>query len=105
MSIIRNELRNKKDLLKKIDEKVSNEQIVPTQTEKKTLQDIIRSISSQFSKELTDPNIDKEILNEKIRKAIEKEISQMDVEYEKRKRIEKLAIDNIIGLGPLQQRA
>lgn len=27
----------------------------------------------------------------------------MDVEYEKRKRIEKLAIDNIIGLGPLQQ--
>lgn len=103
MSIIRNELRNKKDLLKKIDEKVSNEQIVPTQKEKKTLQDIIRSISSQFSKELTDPNIDKEVLNEKIRKAIEKEISQMDVEYEKRKRIEKLAIDNIIGLGPLQQ--
>ena len=37
MSIIRNELRNKKDLLKKIDEKVSNEQIVPTQKEKKTL--------------------------------------------------------------------
>ena len=103
MDLIEKQLLNKKNQMKQIDEKISSEQITPTSSEKRTLQNIIRSISSQYRKELTDSTTDRHILNDKIKNTIHYEIEKLNVDYEDKKRMEKLALANIIGLGPLQQ--
>ena len=102
-SILESKLKNKKTEIHNIDKKVATEQITPTSAEKKNISNIIQTISSQYRRELTDPTIDKKELDEKIKKTIHTEIEKLDVDYEKKKRLEKLAVTNIIGLGPLQQ--
>ena len=102
-SILEQKLRNKKTEIKDIDRKVQSEQITPTTKEKKSIGDIIQTISTQYRRELTDNSIDRKELDRKIEETIRIEIEKLPVDYEKKKRLEKLAIQNIIGLGPLQQ--
>lgn len=102
-SMIERMIQNKKREKALIDQKVETEQILPTMSEKRNISEIIQAISDKFRNELTDVSIDKEALNEKIREEIWKEIGNLDVDYEKKKRLEKLAISCIIGLGPIQQ--
>lgn len=102
-SILENKLKNKKSEIEHIEQKVQTEQITPTKTEKKNISEIIQTISDQFRKELTDPNSDKKVLNVKIEAAIVEMINGLSIDYEEKKRLEKLAIANIIGLGPIQQ--
>ena len=103
MGILEQKLKSKKNEIKNIDERVQTEQIVPTVTEKKNINDIIQTISNQYRKELTDSNIDKAELDKKIEETIREEVNKLPVDYEQKRRLEKLAITNIIGLGPLQQ--
>lgn len=102
-SIIEQKLKRKKTEIINIDNKVQTEQILPTIKEKKNINDIIQTISSQYRRELTDNSIDRKKLDEKIEKTIRSEIEKLPVDYEDKRRLEKLAISNIIGLGPLQQ--
>lgn len=102
-SILESRIKNKKNKIEHIDKKVQSEQITPTTSEKKDIEGIIHSISEQFRKELTDPNVDRKILNERIEEAIRNQINGLPYEYEEKKRLEKLAITSIIGLGPIQQ--
>lgn len=102
-SILEQKLRNKKSEINSIDIKIQKEQITPTANEKKNISDIIRSISDQFRTELTNPNIDKDELNSRIEAVIKEEVENLNIDYEQKKRLEKLAITNIIGLGPIQQ--
>lgn len=102
-SIIERMMQNKKDEKAMIDQKVESEQILPTTSEKKSISEIIQTISDTFRNELTDPSVDKDALNQRIREAISKEISSLDADYEQKRRLEKLALTNIIGLGPIQQ--
>lgn len=102
-SIVEQMLKNKKDEIDRIDKKVQNEQLTPTKDEKKSIGNIIQKISDQYRKELTDSTVDKEALNARIEETIKKEVDALPIPYEKKKRLEKLAITNIIGLGPLQQ--
>lgn len=102
-SILEQKLRNKKTEIKDIDRKIQSEQITPTTKEKKSIGDIIQTISTQYRRELTDNSIDRKELDRKIEETIRIEIEKLPVDYEKKKRLEKLAIQNIIGLGPLQQ--
>lgn len=102
-SIIEQKLKNKKNEINDIDRKVQTEQITPTVKEKKNINDIIQTISSQYRRELTDNTVDRKELDEKIVQTIRSEIEKLPVDYEKKRRLEKLAISNIIGLGPLQQ--
>ena len=88
MDLIEKQLLNKKNQMKQIDEKISSEQITPTSSEKRTLQNIIRSISSQYRKELTDSTTDRHILNDKIKNTIHYEIEKLNVDYEDKKRME-----------------
>lgn len=102
-SIVEQKLREKKTEIRTINKKVESEQILPTKTEKKSIRDIIDTITVQYRRELTDPNTDKDELNKRIEATIREEVGKLNVDYEKKKRLEKLAITNIIGLGPLQQ--
>lgn len=102
-SILEQKLKNKKTEIKDIDRKIQSEQITPTTKEKKSIGDIIQTISTQYRRELTDNSIDRKELDCKIEETIRIEIEKLPVDYEKKKRLEKLAIQNIIGLGPLQQ--
>lgn len=102
MGIIENKLRSKKQEINQIDQKVSAEQITPTQNERRNINELIQRISSQFRKELTDTTVDRKELDEKIKKCIQSEIEKFPASYEEKRRLEKLAIANIIGLGPIQ---
>ena len=102
MGIIENKLRSKKQEINQIDQKVSSEQITPTQNERRNINELIQRISSQFRKELTDTTVDRKELDEKIKKCIQSEIEKYPASYEEKRRLEKLAIANIIGLGPIQ---
>ena len=102
-SILEQKLKNKKTEIKDIDRKIQSEQITPTTKEKKSIGDIIQTISTQYRRELTDNSIDRKELDRKIEETIRIEIEKLPVDYEKKKRLEKVAIQNIIGLGPLQQ--
>lgn len=102
MGIIENKLRSKKQEINQIDQKVSSEQITPTQNERRNINELIQRISSQFRKELTDTTVDRKELDEKIKKCIQSEIDKFPASYEEKRRLEKLAIANIIGLGPIQ---
>lgn len=102
MGIIENKLRSKKQEINQIDQKVSSEQITPTQNERRNINELIQRISSQFRKELTDMTVDRKELDEKIKKCIQSEIEKFPASYEEKRRLEKLAIANIIGLGPIQ---
>ena len=92
----------KKQEINQIDQKVSSEQITPTQNERRNINELIQRISSQFRKELTDTTVDRKELDEKIKKCIQSEIEKFPASYEEKRRLEKLAIANIIGLGPIQ---
>lgn len=102
IGIIENKLRSKKQEINQIDQKVSSEQITPTQNERRNINELIQRISSQFRKELTDTTVDRKELDEKIKKCIQSEIEKFPASYEEKRRLEKLAIANIIGLGPIQ---
>lgn len=102
MGIIENKLRSKKQEINQIDQKVSSEKITPTQNERRNINELIQRISSQFRKELTDTTVDRKELDEKIKKCIQSEIEKFPASYEEKRRLEKLAIANIIGLGPIQ---
>ena len=102
-SIIEQRLKNKKAEISDIDRKVQSEQLTPTSKEKKSIGDIIQTIATQYQRELTDNTIDRKELDEKIALTIQSEIEKLPCDYEKKRRLEKLAISNIIGLGPLQQ--
>ena len=51
---------------------------------------------------MTDTTVDRKELDEKIKKCIQSEIEKFPASYEEKRRLEKLAIANIIGLGPIQ---
>lgn len=103
MSILERKLKEKKTQIETIDRKMEEEQIVPTKKESGNIKDIIDYISDKFRKELTDPSIDRAELDKKIKDEIETQINSLNCGYEQKKRLEKIAITSIIGLGPIQQ--
>lgn len=102
-SILERKLADKKSEIHDIEKRVQKEQITPTSTERNNIRELIQTISDTFRKELTDPNVDRDSLNKEIEAQIKEEVEKLDISYEKKRRLEKLAISSIIGLGPLQQ--
>ena len=87
MSIVEDKLKNKKTEIKRIDKKVEEEQITPTSNEKKNINDIIQTISTQYRVELRDNNTDKNELNERITATIKEEIKKLPIVYEQKLRM------------------
>lgn len=102
-TIVERKLRNRKNEREEIGREVSEEQITPTAKEKAAIGEIIKKLSNHFRKELTDQTVDKDALNARMEEFILDEIRKLDLGYKDRLRLEKLAVANIVGLGPLQQ--
>lgn len=102
-SIVEKKLRTRKTEFSNIEKKVQNEQITATKEEKKDINSIIQKISDKYRTELTSPGVNKDELNTRIEATIREEVNSLPVSFEQKKRLEKLAITNIIGLGPIQQ--
>lgn len=102
-SILESKLKNKKTEFEDIDKRVGEEQILPTDDERKKITEIIHTISNKFRDELTDDSIDRAALDGRIEECIRTEVQKYQITYEQKKRLEKLAVSNIIGLGPIQQ--
>ena len=102
-SIVEKKLKGKKNEFNRIEKKVQEEQITATTKEKKNINTIIQKISDKYRSELVNPEVNKDLLNQQIEETIRAEVNALSVEYEEKKRLEKLAITNIIGLGCIQQ--
>jgi len=103
MSILERKLKEKKTQIETIDRRVEEEQIVPTKKENRNIKDIVDSISEKFRKELADQTVDRTELDKKIKAEIEEQVRSLEASYEQKKRLEKIAVSSIIGLGPIQQ--
>ena len=79
-SILEQKLKNKKTEIKDIDRKIQSEQITPTTKEKRSIGDIIQTISTQYRRELTDNSIDRKELDRKIEETIRIEIEKLPVD-------------------------
>ena len=101
-SLLQERLQANKEEKSRIDKKVADSLVRVTQNEKEIVDGFIRAISDEFRKEITDPKTDRKALDAKIEKAIREKSKNLDVGYEQKKVIEKYAIANIIGLGPIQ---
>ena len=100
---VKERLREKKIEQSNIARKIDSEQLKPTSSEKEDMNKLIRDISVQFKEELTDPGRDPDAVNKDIAAAIREKIEALPYTFERKRRMEKLAIANIIGLGPIQQ--
>lgn len=100
---VQDRLREKKIEQKQIIKKVDKEQVRPTSSESEALKALIRDISVQYKEQLTDPKCSVDEINKNIEKTIREKIEASPFPFEKKKRMEKMAIANIIGLGPIQQ--
>lgn len=101
-SILEQKLKNKQSEQTTIAAKIEKQQIHATNDERYLLDSLVREISELYKNELSDVTIDRTELDRKIEETIKANVDAMDVSFEQRKRLEKLAIMNIIGLGPIQ---
>lgn len=101
MTIIESKIKQQNKDKEQIDKTVASNYVAPTDDEKKKAEEVIRIISSRFSNELVNENIDN--LTDDIRKAIIEECSKLDISYEEQKRIEKTVTMTALGNGPIEE--
>ena len=101
-SILESKFQQKKTEETRIAEKVEKQPISATTDERSMIDQLVRDISNQYKNELADVTLDRNVLDKEIEKTIIETVEKMDISYEKKRRVEKLAIMNIIGLGPIQ---
>lgn len=101
MPILREKLKSDKQHREQIDEKIQNEALRATEDEVQIVQQIITAIAENFKAELS-KNGFTHVITEQIKRNIALQCQELDVDYETKKRIEKMAISNVIGLGPIQ---
>ena len=101
MPILREKLRNDKQQRSQIDKKIQNEAMHATKEEAHAVKQIIAAISADFKVELSENGFTQAV-TDKIKKSIASRCQELDADYETKKRIEKIAVSNVIGLGPIQ---
>lgn len=95
-------MTERKEEREKIDRKVETGRLTAKEGEKNIIDRFIREISDEMRGEITDPGQDSDKLDQKIAEAVRLKSQGLDLSYEDRKRIERIATANMIGLGPLQ---
>lgn len=102
-SFIRNVIRSEKEERAQIEAKVEAEAMHTTDEEAEYVQGVLKEISTKFRDQIAEVGFD-EIptdLSVAIRKSIVEICQKLPVEFEVKKRIEKLSMANIIGLGAI----
>ena len=104
-SILEQALLDRKAERKEIDQKVNTEILKPTDKERIAIRELIKKISSQYQNELSSNKSaqEQDALNSRITQTIQEEVAQLDLPYESKARLEKLAVTSIIGYGPIQR--
>lgn len=101
MAILREKLKSDQEKQEIINQKVNEAPIRPTQNESAVVQSVMEEVSEQFKKSIAEYGMTEQI-TEGIRKAVAKKCSELKLDYETRKRIERLAVVSVTGLGPIQ---
>ena len=102
MSQLKDRFRREREEHRRIDAEVSSEAMRSTDEEAALVQSILKEISNQYRDEIAGAElVIPESLKQKIRKTINTICEQMSVSYEEQRRIERLAMANITGLGPI----
>lgn len=101
MPLLKEKLLGEEKEHRAIDEKLASAHIRPTSEESAIVQKVMREISEKYSHEIArsgmSPQFEQEI------RAIAKQVSdKQNLEYETAKRVEKLAVLSVMGLGPIQ---
>lgn len=101
MPQIREIFRREKEEKREIENKVESEDMRTTDIEASHVQTILKQISEKYRDEIAKASLEiPEELNVEIRKTVVALCSKLDnVEYESKKRIERLVMANIVGLG------
>ena len=102
-TILERQLLQREEEHARVDKKVSSQNIQATAEEREMLDRLVIEISSQYRDELASQSTNRAVLDKKIEATIQEKTQAMKhIPYEGRKRIERLAKMNIIGLGPIQ---
>lgn len=101
MPSLRDQFRREKEEQREIDVKVQSEDMRTNDAEAAHVQDILKKISEKYRDQIAQTGLEiPEELNIDIRKTVVDICNNLDdVPYESRKRIERLVMANIIGLG------
>lgn len=101
MSLLRERIN--RDTLEKerVEQKIQNVTVRPTESERTIVDQLIRDVSEQFKEEISKHGLTEEI-QEKIRLYVRSTITKLDYnDYTVKIRIEKVVLSSIIGLGPI----
>lgn len=101
MSVLKNRLQTIRSERNSIIERVAKEDIRPSASENEIVQRIARDVAERFRDEIAASGINAE-LKQRIIEVISDESAQVDVDYEQQKRIERIAIAYVVGLGPIE---
>lgn len=100
-SLLQRRFKKEHDEQEIIVKKVEETEVHATDDEKQIIQQVSERISNQFKKELAETGFTPQ-LTEKIKQAISKEANQLqNCSFELQKRVEKIALANITGLGAI----
>lgn len=101
-TILERQLQKREEEHAQVDKKVNSSNIHATAEEREMLDRLVVEISAQYRDELASQATNRAVLDKKIEATIQEKTQALDLPYENRKRIERLAKMNIIGLGPIQ---
>lgn len=101
-TILERQLQRREEEHAQVDKKVNSSNIHATEEEREMLDRLVVEISAQYRDELASQTTNRAVLDKKIEATIQEKTQALDLPYENRKRIERLAKMNIIGLGPIQ---
>lgn len=101
MSMLKNRLTNRRQDEAEIAERISKEEFRPTQDEAQIVSEISERIAHTFRDSIAKDGFSPEII-ERIRTKVQEEAKSVGKDFETTKRIEKITVANIIGLGPLE---
>lgn len=101
MPLLKEKLLTEQKEHKLIDEKLASAHIRPTMEESAAVQEIMRKISEKYSHEIAESGMTLQF-EEEIRGIARRYCEKQRMEYEAEKRIERLAVLSVMGLGPIQ---
>lgn len=101
MPLLKEKLLGEEKEHRAIDEKLASAHIRPTSEESAVVQDVMREISKKYSHEIAESGVSRQF-EEEIRAIAQRYCAKRRLDYETAKRIERLAILSVMGLGPIQ---
>lgn len=99
-SILQKQMKETARRQRDIASKINDANIKPTEKEEKLSKEVILKISKEFSEKMKDSNIDE--FSDEIRKAIIKECSNLDLDFEGQQRVQKTVLMTALGHGPIE---